>query len=253
MSEKLIRSDKLILCCWLVFFTGVIFLCIGDTQGDTATTIGLNCVLIAIVGSLIVMAFRRVNNEASDPSDKQAATVEVKKHGLAERKFQDRKQAASDEASKRRLAEQEKKDKAAREVKKINERWAREKEDSLEHLELSTYDLARIVQSVVEEKDFEEDKKVLSVYKKNKMLLNDGLNDLCGSFYDDFEHSIKLFMDSVGCKINYSFDDVKEKLDSLVHRCIDCSKDLVAEKLGLEINNSNSPDSTPIRKTRKWE
>lgn len=135
----------------------------------------------------------------------------------------------------------------------MNERWAREKEDSLKHLELSTYDLARIVQSVVEEKDFEEDKKVLSVYKKNKMLLNDGINDLCGSFYDDFEHSIKRFMDSVGCEINYSFDDVKEELDSLVHRCIDCSKDIVAEELGLEINNSNSSDSTPIRKTRKWE
>lgn len=199
------------------------------------------------------MAFRSVINKTFDPTVKRAATVEAKKRGLAEQKFQDGKQAATDEARKRRLAELEKKDKAAREAKEVNERWAREEEDSLKYLELSTYDIARIVQSVIEEKDFEEDKKVLSVFKKNKMLLNDGINDLCGSFYDDFEHSIKRFMDSVGCKINYGFAAVKEELDSLVHRCIDCSKDLVAEKLGLEINNSNSSDSTPIRKTRKWE
>lgn len=247
MSEKLIPSDKLILFCVSFIPIGFVFVAVGDSA------IGGSCLLFGIIGPLIVMACRGIINRTFDPSIKRAAAVESKKRGLAERKFQDGKQTATDEARKRRLEEIEKKDKAAREAKEINERWVREEEDSLKHLELSTYDFARIVQCVIEEKDFEEDKKVLSVFKNNKMLLNDGINDLCGSFYDDFEHSIKRFMDSVGCEINYSFDAVKEELDSLVHRCIDCSKDLVAEKLGLEINNSNSSDSTPIRKTRKWE
>lgn len=228
-------SDKLILFCVSFIPIALGFGIIGDFAYVPATTIGLYCGCFGIISPLIVMACRGIINETFDPSIKQAEEEEARKRKLAE---QERKARAA----KRRLAEQERKARAAREL-----------EESLKHLELSTYDLALIVQSVVEEKDFEEDKKVLSVYKKNKMLLNDGINDLCGSFYDDFEHSIKQFMDSVGCKINYSFDDVKEELDSLVHRCIDCSKDIVAEKLGLETDNSISSGSTPIRKTRKWK
>lgn len=252
MSEKLIASDKWILFCGSFILIGFVFVVIGDSAGDTATTIGGYCFLFGITSPLVVMACRGIINKTFDPSIKQAEQEKTRDHRLAEEEARKLRLAeiarksrlAEEESKKRRLAEQERKAKAARD--------ARELEESLKHLELSTYDLARIVQSVVEEKDFEEDKKVLSVYKKNKILLSDGINDLCGGFYDDFEHSIKLFLDSVGYKINYRYDAVREKLDSLVHRCIDCSKDIVAEELGLEISNSNSVDSTPIRKTRKW-
>lgn len=271
MSEKLIPSDKLILFCGSFIPIAFVFAVIGDSAGDTATTIGLYCFFFGIISPLIVMACRGIINKTFDPSIKKAEEEEERKRRLEEEarkarvakrrlaeqfEARDRIRAEEDEARKRKLAEQEKKARAAKRRLAEQEkkaRAARELKDSLKCLEMSTYDLARIVQSVVDEKDFEEDKKILSVFKKNKKLLNDGMNDLCGSFYDDFEHSIKFFMDSVGYKINYRYDAVKEKLDSLVHRCIDCSKDLVAEKLGLEISNSNSADSTPIRKTRKWE
>lgn len=87
MSEKLIPSDKLILFCGSFFLIGIIFLCIGDTEGDTATTVGLYCILFGIIGPLVVMAFRSVINKTFDPTVKRAATVEAKKRGLAEQKF----------------------------------------------------------------------------------------------------------------------------------------------------------------------
>jgi uncharacterized membrane protein YhaH (DUF805 family) len=64
MSEKLITSDKLILGCGSFVLIGFVFLCIGDSAGDTATTIGGYCFLFGIISPLIVMALRGKINDA---------------------------------------------------------------------------------------------------------------------------------------------------------------------------------------------
>ena len=64
MSEKLITSDKLILGCGSFILIGFVFLCGGDSAGDTATTIGGYCFLFGIISPLIVMAFRSKINDA---------------------------------------------------------------------------------------------------------------------------------------------------------------------------------------------
>jgi hypothetical protein len=64
MSEKLITSDKLILGCGSFILIGFVFLCVGDSAGDTATAIGAYCFLFGIISPLIVMAFRSKINGA---------------------------------------------------------------------------------------------------------------------------------------------------------------------------------------------
>lgn len=78
MNEKLITSDKLILGCGSFFLIGFVFLCVGDSAGDTATKIGGYCCLFGIISPLIVMAFRGKINEAFHKRNPQPK-IDIKK------------------------------------------------------------------------------------------------------------------------------------------------------------------------------
>lgn len=257
-------STKTVIVGWLGIFVGQVlyFVCLFFHDETVQQQVFLFPIILWLAGFctlLIGLLFKAPINKAFDRETKFNAKKEearkeeeflAEKHAYAEKKRKEAiEQVAKEKKAKRQAAKAEAEAKRqAAEAEAVR----MDTEASLDALNFSTYDLARIVQFIIKDMDFSEDRETLSVLRKNYNLLNEAVEDICKSYYYEFEDAIKGSLESSDVSVNFSIEVVYERLEELVQTCISLSRDLVIEKLEIEIINTDIPQSSVIAETRKW-
>jgi len=123
-------------------------------------------------------------------------------------------------------------------------------------LNLSITELATIGLGVIDAADFEQLEMIASMLK-NPLHLQEALREFTDKMRDDFSGAIK---DYINKKTYINLNDYDEpklnrQLQDLIDTCVEMSRPVVAEKIGLGAADAinNLVAKSAIRKTTKWE